>query len=222
MSGPPLPSGEGRGEGKLERVPNSEGRRLPWFPSPRPSPEGRGGLRTRLWTRFLSLRTGWIAVLAVAPLAALGMTIRADDMAARQRKLQREVVMPDANAMLYDFDKRQGIRAGIVTDYLAAPWLPGLERRFVMCSPASDAAFRKIYRRPDIGFALLHKTQTAPETWQFLAADGAGKSRLIGQSSAYCFYQKIATEGKSPIADARRPATASGKKCEDRTWMSRR
>ena len=139
------------------------------------------------------------------------MMIRYEDMAARQRQLQRAVVMPDANAMVYDFDRRQGIRAGIVTDYLAAPWLPGLERRFIICPAENAAAFREIYRRPDIGFALLHRTQTAAETWRFLEASGAGKSRLIGQSSAYCFYQKIsAGTAQSP------------RKCEDRTWTSRR
>ena len=46
--GPPLPLGEGWGEGKPERVPNSRSQRFPGFPSPRPSPGGRGGLLSRL------------------------------------------------------------------------------------------------------------------------------------------------------------------------------
>ena len=44
IQGLPLPSGEGWGEGRLTRAPNSGGRPFSGFPSPRPSPKGRGGL----------------------------------------------------------------------------------------------------------------------------------------------------------------------------------
>jgi hypothetical protein len=202
----------------------------------------------RLRRRLLSLQIGWAVLLAVAPLAALGMTIRNEDLAARQQMLQRAIVLPNLNAMLYDFDKRQGIRAGIVTDYLAAPWLPGLERRFIMCPPENAAAFREIYRRPEIGLALLHQKRTPPETWQYLEASGEGKSRLIAQTPMYRLYEKISAEGDastfhekistegdastfheeisavadSPISGECRSATAPGKESEDRRWTSRR
>ena len=159
----------------------------------------RRGTFARLWKRFLSLQIGWVVLLAVAPLAAWGTTIRNADLIARQRVLQRAIVLPDVNAMLFDFDQRQGIQSGIVTDYLALSWLPGLERRFITCAPENAAAFQKIYRRPEIGFALLHRTRTSSETWRFLETSGEGKSRLIGQTPAYRFYQKITAEAKSPV-----------------------
>ena len=43
IQGPPLPSGEGWGEGNAAPDPTSEGEAFPGFPSPRPSPGGRGG-----------------------------------------------------------------------------------------------------------------------------------------------------------------------------------
>ena len=101
--------------------------------------------------------------------------------------------------------------------------------------PENAAAFREIYRRPEIGFALLHKTQTSPETWRYLETSGEGKSRLIGQASGYRFYQKIltnadspnfhqeiSTEAKSPISGEHRSATTLGKPGEGRTWTLRR
>ena len=41
---PPLPPGEGRGEGNLKQTSISGGEAFPGFPSPQPSPGGRGGL----------------------------------------------------------------------------------------------------------------------------------------------------------------------------------
>ena len=93
-------------------------------------------------------------------------------------------------AKLGDDDPSQAAGEAIATDYLPLQWTPGLAHRYVACPIESAAAFRATYERPDVGFALLHQTHTAPEVWQYLAASGGGSSRLLAETGHYRLYQK--------------------------------
>ncbi len=150
------------------------------------------------WERgLLSLRLGYLLVPLAVPLVLWGMMIGRDDLANRQRALQRAVGRRDVNAMLYaatdeyDRDRRPAAAVAIATDYLPLQWAPGLERHFVACGSESLASFRAVYQRPEIGFALVHQEHTAPEVWQYLAAaEARGSSRLVSSAGHYCLYQK--------------------------------
>jgi hypothetical protein len=141
--------------------------------------------------RVLSLRVGYVVLLLIVPLALFATRIARGDLVARQRALQRSICMADVDRLLYQCQQRPGIRGAIVTDYLPMQWLPDLQQYYVQCAPENATAFQTIYARPDIRFALLHKTRTSPQVWQYLeAANGPGSSRLLGESQAYRFYQK--------------------------------
>ena len=87
--GPPLPPGEGWGEGMLKSVSISGGGPFPGFPSPRPSPEGRGG-------PFRNASSSWI-IKAVWEHASRGLddenivpAAEAESLPQRLRQRQRQ------------------------------------------------------------------------------------------------------------------------------------
>lgn len=139
----------------------------------------------------LRLRLSLVVVLLLGPVVLVAATIRSDDLAKRQRELQRSAGVPDTNRQLYEHLQCQGIEGYVATDYLCMRWLPDLNRHYLACPTDGLATFQTVYERADVRYALVHKAHTAPEVRRYLEQQGGPEaSRLLFDSKYYQCYCK--------------------------------
>jgi 4-amino-4-deoxy-L-arabinose transferase-like glycosyltransferase len=160
-------------------------------PTAAPAPIGAPARKAFGTARVLSLRIGYVVLLLAVPVLLLGMRFGRDELIARHRKLQETIGVRDVSWQLCQYQRSQGIEGLIATDYFAMPWLPGVGQYGVYCSADTLEGFRLAYDRPDVKYALIYKDHTCPQVRQYLqAAGGPGRSRLLLDLKAYCFYRK--------------------------------
>ena len=132
-----------------------------------------------------------LVMLAAAVVASIGIGLGPDKLAGRQTNLQRKAGHAKLNEQLYAYDASEGISGGIATDYLCMKWLPGLCSHYCACSVTNLDAFRQVYERDDVQFAMVHENNTSTDVWAYLRQlESEGKSCLVLEKQQYCFFKK--------------------------------
>ncbi len=150
-------------------------------------PSGEDGLKPILRSPAYRLRYGHVAGLLALAVAAASLAVSDATLRQWQAQQQRLVGIPQLNERLYDYLELHGEPAVIATDYLALPWLPELRSRSFPCECGTLNAFRAIYDRPEVRYALVRYEGAAPAVQAYLDSPAA---RLVFEAGGYRFYAK--------------------------------
>jgi hypothetical protein len=109
----------------------------------------------------------------------------------RQIRLQGSGGATDLHRLLADYERKNGLRGRIATDYLYLRWVPGMAPYYMQCPAEDPTAFRRIYHRPEVRYALFDKRTVAGQVRDALQSpSGPASSRLLGETEEFCFWGK--------------------------------
>jgi hypothetical protein len=129
-----------------------------------------------------------LLLLAAAVASAI---VRPGDLLDRQLRFQRSVGEPDLNEKLYQYAASGDLERDVVTDYPLLGWLPELDRHYRPLESGDMTAFRSVYERPEVGFALMHKNQAASPIGLYLEEScRSGASHVALESDHYRLFRK--------------------------------
>jgi hypothetical protein len=141
---------------------------------------------------LLSARLGSAVIVLLVILAALGNRISSEELVARQLDLQKQVGVRETNEQLYAYEHDHGFASDIASDYYCLGWLPQLNRHYRLCSSLDLPSFLAVYERPEVGYALMHKTSAAAAVQDYIERAGSeGKLRLVFDTRYYRLYEKL-------------------------------
>jgi len=130
-----------------------------------------------------------VHLVGLLALAVVAVCLCVSDTTLRecQVRQQRMVGIPELNRRLYAYFESHRGNAVIATDYQAMAFLPELGSRSVPCVCDALNAFRAIYDRPEVRYALIWHKGAATPVQEYL--DGPA-CRLIFEARGYRFYEK--------------------------------